>query len=105
MSQSVKMTLIPANDLYLDKKDFTWSLKNFDENGIAFDVDFVYPRYISYGGIDTLKIELYKTQYYQEPLSAELQSIPDGFTMIMKIPPKADSLISEAEFESNKQNA
>ena len=24
LSESVRMTLIPANDLYLDKKDFTW---------------------------------------------------------------------------------
>ena len=58
LTSSIKVTLVPANDMNLDKKEFTWSLKNYDEEGFKLQVDFENPKYISFGGTDTLKMTL-----------------------------------------------
>lgn len=36
LSEMVKIELVPANELYLDKKAFTWSLQLFEESKIEF---------------------------------------------------------------------
>ena len=56
ISSSIKVELIPANDLYLDKKAFKWSIKRYDEDGMALMVTFDHPHYISVGGTDILKM-------------------------------------------------
>ena len=56
ISSSIKVELIPANDMFLDKKGFKWAIKRYDEDGMAFMVTFDHPYYISVGGTDTLKM-------------------------------------------------
>ena len=51
---------MPFDDLYLDKKQFTWKLIVYDDSQIGFGVDFKNPKYISASGIDTMKITLKK---------------------------------------------
>ena len=53
------MRIVPASDNDLDKKAFTWKLTKMDDNGFDFALKFKHPKYISSGGVDTLKIILF----------------------------------------------
>ena len=87
MTNSIKMDLVPANDMHLSEKTFTWRLLRYDEDEIGIKVDFDYPIYISVGGIDTLKIQFYNNEKYLNPQNEELQPLPEGYTVIVKLPP------------------
>ena len=67
MTNSVKIDLVPANDMHVEKKTFTWKLLRYDENGIGLKVNFDNPIYLSVGGIDTLKIQFFNTDKYLKP--------------------------------------
>ena len=67
MTNSVKIDLVPANDMHVEKKTFTWKLLSYDENGIGLKVNFDNPIYLSVGGIDTLKIQFFNTDKYLKP--------------------------------------
>ena len=56
LSESVKITLAPASDLYSDKKGFKWVIQQYSEDGLAIKVIFDHPEFITTNGIDTLKI-------------------------------------------------
>ena len=56
LTGSVKMELIPANDMNLEMKKFTWYLKAYSETGLSLQLEFENPSYISFGGTDTMKI-------------------------------------------------
>ena len=68
LSESIKVVLVPANDLYHDKKGFIWSLKSYDDTHMSLKVDFKHPNYISVGGSDTLKITYSNTDKYFKPV-------------------------------------
>ena len=87
LSESVKFELIPGDDLYIDKKNFTWVLSLLNENEIGFNLRFENPMYISSNALDTLKISLKNTENFLAPLDEEKSSIPDGFTIVIKVPP------------------
>lgn len=79
---------MPANDLYPDKKGFRWEVGKYDENGINFIITFDNPMYISVDGIDTMKISFFNTEKYLQPSKEGMYSIPDGYTMVIKLPPQ-----------------
>ena len=93
------MRIVPASDNDLDKKAFTWKLTKMDDNGFDFALKFKHPKYISSGGVDTLKIILFNADEYLKPFNKELGNLPDGYTITIKIPPQSDELLSIKELE------
>ena len=91
------MLIVPANDNDLDKKAFEWTLTKMDDNGFDFSLKFKYPKFISWGGVDTLKIIFFNADQYLKPLNKELGNLPDGYTISTKIPPQSDDLLSTEE--------
>ena len=87
--------LIPANELYWEKKGFTWSLTNYNDDVMGLKVNFENPKYISIGGTDTLKVTLSNTKKYLQPENSDLETIPDGFTLSIKLPPQGVNLMSK----------
>ena len=85
---------MPGNDLYLDKKEYEWKLNLYNDNEISFDVKFKYPKYISVNGLDTLKISFLNAKSFMSPQEDGLESIPDGYTMTIKVPPQGENLMS-----------
>ena len=69
LSDAVNMELIPADDNYLDKKEFTWSLSAYDNAGLGFRLKFKHPKYISINGADTLKIYVKNAVQFLNPQS------------------------------------
>ena len=61
ISGSIKAELVPANDLYLDKKGFSWKLDHYSTWSLSFHFEFEHPKFISVGGIDTMRITFSNT--------------------------------------------
>ena len=57
------------------------------------------PKYISVNGIDTLKISFYNTTSFMKPKNEELGSIPDGYTLTIKVPPQGENLMTTTELK------
>ena len=94
LTGSIQMLIVPATDNDLDKKAFTWKLTKMDDNGFDFALKFKHPKFISSGGVDTLKIILFNADQYLKPLNKELGNLPNGYTITVKIPPQSDELLS-----------
>lgn len=54
LTGSIKCTLVPGDDAYLDKKGFSWELKTYDSDKLGIKFVFEYPEYISVGNPDTM---------------------------------------------------
>jgi len=87
LSGSVKILLIPANELHLEKKHFDWRVTQYDEASITLQFDFENPEYVSVNEIDSLKISFFNTHISLAPLNAGLSNIGEGYTVVVKIPP------------------
>ena len=88
LSKSITAELVPANDYYLDKKSFTWTLFIYDETKFGIKFDFDFPEFISAGGqLDTMKITFFNTKTWFSPIEENKLSIPDGYVEPIKIPP------------------
>ena len=87
---SVKFEFVPANDWYLDKKGFKWEVGRYNEDGLGFKVTFEHPKFISVGGTDTMKVQFFNSEKYLMPTSDGMNSIPDGYTMVIELPPQGD---------------
>lgn len=97
------MELVPGNDLYPDKKGFTWELSKYDETGMGFKITFEHPKYISIETPDTLKITFEHTDAYLMPQDASKSRIPNGYKMVLKLPPQGDNVMSSVELKSAQQ--
>ena len=90
--------------MYLDKKGFKWSIMRYDEDGITFQFTFEFPTHISVGEIDTMKIQFFNTDRYLKPQNGDKSSIPDGYTVVIKLPPQGgDDAMSPQELENNQE--
>ena len=58
LSNSIIVSLVPASELYAYKKTFSWSLIGYNNHGFKLQFKFDHPKYISFGGKDTLKITI-----------------------------------------------
>ena len=67
LTDSLKLQLIPGNDIYPDKKGFEWQLKSYSEKSMEYKVTFEHPNYISVGDPDTLKVVFNNTSTYLAP--------------------------------------
>ena len=103
VSQSVKCTLVPGNDNYLDKKGFKWSIYTYEEVKLGLKFTFEFPEYISVGEVDTMKIEFNNTAIYVPTGNADFDTMPQGYTITLKIPPQGVNLLSAAEVKENKE--
>lgn len=80
LSKSLSVELVPGDDNYLDKKNFTWSLSVYDETTVGLKFDFDFPAFISAGGkLDTMKITFFNTKVWISPIDERKLSIPDGY--------------------------
>ena len=70
---ATKLVLAPANDLYQDKKKFKWELSAYDEGSMSISVVFENPKYISFGGLDTLKIIFAEDPVFFTPQEAAVK--------------------------------
>ena len=93
LTKSITVTLIPGNDVYYDKKKFTWTLSKYDESGLSLDLRFENPLYISVFGIDTLKIKFRNANEFFSSNDSK-DSLPDGFVLMVKVPPQAENLMT-----------
>ena len=48
--------LVPGDDLYLDKKGFSWELILYESNKVGIKFLFEHPEYISVGSTDSMKV-------------------------------------------------
>ena len=72
LTDSLKLQLIPGNDMYTDKKGFKWQLKSYSEKSMDYKVTFEHPNYISVGDPDTLKVVFNNTSSYLAPQAIDL---------------------------------
>jgi len=70
-----------------------------------FKVIFENPMYISVGDPDTLKVTYRNAIKYLEPQEKGRSTIPDGFTMTIKLPPQGRDLLSKKQLRSMKDSA
>ena len=88
------MELVPADDNYIDKKEFTWDVISYDTDGFIFKLTFKDSKYISTSAPDTLKITFKNASDFMNPENKGLESVPDEFTLTVKIPPQGENLMS-----------
>ena len=55
-SGSVRCTLVLGDDLYADKKGFSWELTSYDSDKLGIKFVFEHPEYISSGSTDSMKV-------------------------------------------------
>ena len=67
LTKSIKVELVPGNELYLDKKGFTWRLVKYSESNMGIQIYFENPEYISFGKVDTLKITFSNSAKFLRP--------------------------------------
>lgn len=65
-------------------------------------VKFDHPKYISYGGKDTLKITIRSASKFLQPQDPKFESVPDGYSLTLKLPPQGPDLMTEEELELAK---
>ena len=87
LTGSIQVELIPGNDLYIDKKGYSWEIVRYDEKGIEFKFKFEHPKYISVEDPDTMLVRFYNTADYLMPVDEEKLPVPEGYTMTIKLPP------------------
>ncbi len=87
MTESIKVSLVPADEFKVDKKSFTWQLSKFEGSEITLALNFTNPEFISAQGIDTLKIEFSNTETYLEPEDPNFEPVTPGFEQVIKLPP------------------
>jgi len=105
ISESLKCTLVPANDNYLDKKGFTWELYVYEGSKLGLKYTFEYPEYISVGELDTMKVEFNNTAAFVPTDTENFLTMPSGYTITMKIPPQGTNLLTQEETKSRKATA
>ena len=103
LSESIKCTLVPGNENYIDKKGFTWELAVYEKTKLGFRFIFEHPEYISIGDLDTMKIEFNKGEVFVPPeKESEKLAVPTGYTLTLKIPPQGVNLMSQEEVKEAK---
>ena len=104
LAESIKFELVPGNDMYLDKKTFTWQLKKYTENGMDFKIHFAHPSHISVGDPDTMKITFHNCATYMTPQDERLATIPEGFEIAITLPPQGRDVLSNEKLQSVKKS-
>ena len=102
LTRSIRFKLVPADEAYSDLKSFEWKLERYDEDAIGFGITFDNPHYLSANGVDTMLITFYNSAAYMSPVDKALASVPDGFKLVVKIPPQSyeNELMKTEEKES-----
>lgn len=104
LSGTITVTLLPANELYSDKKGFTWELLEFGETKFQVNVVFDHPKYISVGGSDKIKIVVKRGKISMVPQDQNKNPVPDGFTLITVVPPQGRNVLSTKKLGNRKRN-
>ena len=79
--------MIPADELSIEKKGFTWDLEEFSSTKMGIQIYFENPSFISAGSRpDKLTVSFYNTTKYLEPEDPELSAVPDGYQLSLPIP-------------------
>ena len=74
------LRLIPGTTQDLDKKSFSWTVKEL--SGTSFDFDFTFdnPEYISMGDrADYMNVKFHNTDVYMVPKDSDKAAVPDGY--------------------------
>ena len=104
LTQSVNCTLVPGDDTHTDKKGFTWELLGYDNDKILLKFNFEHPAYISTGHrLDTMRIQIFNAEKLFTPTGPDMFPIPNGYTLMQKIPPQSVGLLSEIEVQEAKE--
>ena len=97
----INVELIPGSESNIDKKEFSWRLKEFSEEKIALDFEFENPDYISVDAVDKAKIVFSKTRYFMQTTDIKKSPTADDFTIIVDLPNQSSTpLYTEEEIES-----
>ena len=103
-TNSITVELIPASALNLEYKTFDWTLTVIDQSQIAFKFFFDHPEYISQDGSpDTMLIKFENTPFYLLPDDTAKKTLPNGWHLIIKLPPQV--VIKNAESIKISKNA
>ena len=101
MTNSVKAELIPWTTEHLDKKKFNWTLAVIDEKNVQFNFFFEHPLFISQNAMaDTMKITFENTPFYIVPQDSSKLPIPNGYPLMIKMPPEVESFVETMEVTS-----
>ena len=105
LSKSIIVMLIPADDSYSEKKGFSWDIEIYDDSNLGIKLKFEHPKYISSTGIDTLMVTFYNSKAFMAPVDQSKNSLPDGFTRIIKLPPQGVNLMTVEELNEAKMDS
>ena len=83
----LNVKLLSASELYLEQKSFVWKIMSHDENEINLLFEYNCPTCISVDGVDILVIEFFNTNQFIKPQDDSFKSVPDGYSLKVKIPP------------------
>ena len=79
---------MPGDENYSDLKKFDWSVESITATSIKLKLDFENPEGISVDNVDTVKITFQNTSVILTPTSRSgKEAIPDGYVILVKIPP------------------
>ena len=100
LTRSMQITLIPASESYIEKKDLTWTLLEVRDDQLVIQLNFTHPHFISSDGPDSLEVLFNKAGNFFRPESKQLKNIPDGYSLLVEIPPQGgDEALSDQEIQ------
>ena len=89
LSNSFEVDLVPGTSQDLDKKSFSWTVKELSGTSIDFDFTFENPEYISMGDrADYMNVKFHNTDVYMVPKDSDKAAAPDGYQISIKLPPQ-----------------
>jgi hypothetical protein len=71
-----------------DRKGFSWTILEYEESGIKFDVVYNDPAYISTEGLDDIEIDFNNADKFL--IGQDGISVPADFSMKIKVPKQMD---------------
>jgi hypothetical protein len=71
-----------------DKRGFSWTILEYEESGIKFDIVYNDPAYVSTEGLDVIEIDFRHADKYL--LGQDGLTVPADFSMRVKVPKQMD---------------
>ena len=76
----------------------------YEASKVGIKFTFEHPEYISVGKPDTMKIKFANADTFFQPENSSLQPLPNGYTLVQKIPPQGKNLLSQEEVAQAKES-
>lgn len=88
--------LDPQDPIEAERRAFTWTIKNINEDGIEIDIKFDQPLFISLGEEpDTLITNFMRNDLFMLPVVEGKEILPNGFSTPITLPPQMEKVADD----------